>query len=236
MVATSPGIQLTLCVDSGQALQKFHRWALAVRLCCYIAGKLFEDIPMKLKTALTIAAFAGILGACQNAPTSQGSNMTQEQIVEKREKILSMADKALSRLYAHNPGVRKEIEQAAGYGVFDVTAINAVLLVGSRGPGVIFDNKTGKHTFMQSMRAGTVPGLGYQELYQIFIFKSREALDQFKVSDKGGGDLMASTTVGTTAVQISANPYISVYQLSEKGYALQANYGGAVYIVDPDLN
>ena len=47
---------------------------------------------------------------------------------------------------------------------------------------------------------------------------------------------MASTTVGTTAVQISANPYINVYQLSEKGYALQANYGGAVYVVDPDLN
>ena len=191
---------------------------------------------MKLKTSLIVAAFAGILGACQNPQMSQGSNMTQEQITEKRDKILSMADKALARLYAHNPGVRKEIEQAVGYGVFDVTAINAVLLVGARGPGVIFDNKTGKHTFMQSMRAGTGPGLGYQELYQIFVFKSREALDQFKVGDKGGGDLMASTTVGTTAVQVSANPYISVYQLSEKGYALQANYGGAVYVVDPDLN
>lgn len=205
-------------------------------LCCYIPGKLFEDTHMKLKTSLIIAAFASILGACQNSPSSQGANMTQEQITEKRDKILNMADKALARLYAHNPGVRKEIEQAAGYGVFDVTAINAVLLVGSRGPGVIFDNKTGKHTFMQSMRAGTGPGLGYQELYQIFVFKSKEALDQFKVGDKVGGDLMASTTVGTTAVQVSANPYINVYQLSEKGYALQANYGGAVYVVDPDLN
>ena len=47
---------------------------------------------------------------------------------------------------------------------------------------------------------------------------------------------MASTTVGTNAVQVSANPYINVYQLSEKGYALQANYGGAVYLVNPDLN
>ena len=62
------------------------------------------------------------------------------------------------------------------------------------------------------------------------------ALDQFKVGDKAGGDLMASTTVGTNALQVSANPYITVYQLSEKGYALQANYGGAVYVVDPDLN
>ena len=191
---------------------------------------------MKLKTILIIAALAGILGACQSSPTSQAGNLTQEQVTEKRDKVLNMADKALARLYVQNPGVRKEIEQAAGYGVFDITAINAVLLVGARGPGVIFDNKTKKPTFMQSMRAGTGPGLGYQELYQIFVFKSREALDQFKVGDKGGGDLMASTTVGTTAVQISANPYITVYQLSEKGYALQANYGGAVYVVDANLN
>jgi lipid-binding SYLF domain-containing protein len=209
---------------------------LTLDLCCYISRWPFEDTSMKLKTSLMIATFSGILAACQSSPTSQAGNLTQEQIAEKRDTILNMADKALTRLYAHNPGVRKEIEQAAGYGVFDVTAINAVLLVGSRGPGVIFDNKTRKPTFMQSMRAGTGPGLGYQELYQIFVFKSREALDQFRVGDKIGGDLMASTTVGTTAVQISANPYINVYQLSEKGYALQANYGGAVYIVDPDLN
>ena len=217
-------------------MKNLHDAELVLRLCCYISPKPYSDPLMKLKTSLIIVAAVGILGACQSSPTSQTGNLTQEQVTEKRDKVLNMADKALARLYAQNPGVRKEIEQAAGYGVFDITAINAVLLVGARGPGVIFDNKTKKPTFMQSMRAGTGPGLGYQELYQIFVFKSREALDQFKVGDKGGGDLMASTTVGTTAVQISANPYITVYQLSEKGYALQANYGGAVYVVDANLN
>ena len=191
---------------------------------------------MKLKTTLFAAVLVALLGACQNAPLSSGANLTPQQISEQRDKILAMADKALTRLYAENPGARKEIEQAVGYGVFDVTTINAVLLVGSKGPGVIFDNKTKKPTFMTSMRAGTGPGVGYQELFQIFVFKSSEALDQFKVSDKAGGDLMASTTVGTNALQVSANPFITVYQLSEKGYALQANYGGAVYVVDPDLN
>ena len=47
---------------------------------------------------------------------------------------------------------------------------------------------------------------------------------------------MASATVGTESKQISANPYIKVYVLSEKGYAVQANYGGAAYMVDPNLN
>jgi lipid-binding SYLF domain-containing protein len=191
---------------------------------------------MNLRISLAIIAAAGLLGACQNLSTPQGKGLSQQQVSDQRDKVASMADKALAKLYAQNPEARKEIEQAVGYGVFDVTAINAVLLVGSRGPGVIFDNRTKKPTYMLSMRAGTGPGLGYQELYQIFVFKSREALDQFKVGDKVGGDVVASTTVGTSATQISANPYIKVYQLSEKGYALQANWGGAVYAVDPDLN
>lgn len=191
---------------------------------------------MKLQNSLIIAAVAGFLGACQNVPLPESGKLTPQQVAEQRDKTLTMADTALAKLYAANPAVRKEIEQAEGYGVFDITTINAVLLVGAKGPGVIFDNRTRKPTFMISMRAGTGPGVGYQELYQIFVFKSREALDQFMVGDKAGGDLMASTTVGTTAVQVSANPYINVYQLSEKGYALQANYGGAVYLVDPNLN
>lgn len=191
---------------------------------------------MNLRTPLLIAAFAGFLGACQNTSTMDGANLTQQQITDQRDKILKMADKALAKLYAANPDARKEIEQASGYGVFDITSINAVLLVGAKGPGVIFDNKTKKPTFMTSIRAGTGPGVGYQELFQIFVFKSKEALEQFTVGGKVGGDLMASTTVGTEAKQISANPYIKVYQLSEKGYALQANYGGAAYVVDPNLN
>lgn len=191
---------------------------------------------MKLQSTLAIIAVAGLLGACQNLSSPGAKGLSQEQISEQRGKVLGMTDKALARLYAQKPEARKEIEQAAGYGVFDVTAINAVVLVGSRGPGVIVDNKTKAQTFMLSMRAGTGPGLGYQELYQIFIFKSREAMDQFKLGGKAGGDLVASTTVGTDAQQLSANPYIKVYQLSEKGYALQANWGGAVYVVDPDLN
>lgn len=191
---------------------------------------------MKLQMPMIILAFTSMVGACQNILMPEEGDLTQQQISDQREIILSMADKALTKLYAVNPAARKEIELAAGYGVFDITTINAVLLVGAKGSGVIFDNKTKKHTFMQSMRAGTGPGVGYQELYQIFVFKSQEALDQFKVGDKAGGDLMASTTVGTKAVQVSANPYINVYQLSEKGYALQANYGGAVYLVDPNLN
>jgi lipid-binding SYLF domain-containing protein len=89
---------------------------------------------------------------------------------------------------------------------------------------------------MKAMRGGTGPGVGYQELRQVFIFKSEEAITQFKVGGKVGGDVSASMTVGTTNKQQSFNPYIKTYQITEKGAAVQANWGGTAYLVDPDLN
>lgn len=131
IVTTSIKKQLTLCVDCGQALKNFLGAVFVPGLCCYIPGKLFEDT-LKTEDLPDHRCFRQYPRRLPGAPrVRRGANMTQEQITEKRDKILNMADKALARLYAHNPGVRKEIEQAAGYGVFDVTAINAVLLVGS---------------------------------------------------------------------------------------------------------
>lgn len=186
-----------------------------------------------MKKIFVLILVSCFLSACQTNPSSPEG---QAEIKEKREKILAMADKGLSLLYESKPDAREAVEGAVGYAVFDTTSVNAILLVGANGPGVIIDNKTKEKTFMSTVRAGTGPGIGYQELYQIFIFKSAGAFDQFKLGGKIGGDLVASTTVGTTALQASANPYISVYQVSQKGFALQANWGGAVFIVDDELN
>jgi hypothetical protein len=46
----------------------------------------------------------------------------------------------------------------------------------------------------------------------------------------------AGATVGTSNVQQSFNPEIRVYQLNDKGFALQANWGGTAYVADPELN
>ena len=48
--------------------------------------------------------------------------------------------------------------------------------------------------------------------------------------------MSASATVGTGTVQQSFNPYIRTWQLTDKGFAVQANWGGTAYFVDPDLN
>lgn len=188
---------------------------------------------------IIVAAAVSLLSACQSSPTKdepQKQNLSTPEIEKQRQTELDMSKKVLARLYAAKPEAKAEIEAASGYGIFDITSINALILVGQKGKGVIFDNKTGAPTFMLAGKIGTGPGLGYQELYQIFVFKSDAALDQFKIGDSAGGDLNASVTAGTAGGQISFNPYIDTYQISEKGFAVQANWGGTAYMVDPDLN
>jgi lipid-binding SYLF domain-containing protein len=190
----------------------------------------------RFSTHLLLAGIL-LLGACQTMqPTAQPENLSQEQIAEQRKQVDDMAAKALERLYAEKPEVKAEIEESAGYGVFDITSINAVMYVGATGPGVIIDNKTGHRSYMRAIRAGTGPGIGFQEVYQIFVFKSDFALSQFRVGDAAGGDIGASATLGTMGGQVSFNPYISVYLLSEMGFAVQANWGGTGYVLDPNLN
>ncbi len=185
-----------------------------------------------------LAICTALLAAgCQtSSKTPEQENLSKKEIVERREQVLAMAQLALDKLYAEKPAAKEEIASAAGYAVFNIGTVNALVLVEAHGKGVVFDNKTGKQTFMLTARAGTGPGLGYQRLYQIFVFKSEAALAQFKVGDTGGGDVSASATLGTAGKQYSFNPYITVYQVSEKGFAVQANWGGTAYLVDPNLN
>ena len=174
---------------------------------------------------------------CQTSPkTPEKENLSSSEVLERRTQILDMSKLALDKLIADNPAAKAEIEAAAGYAVFNISTVNALVLVEAHGRGVVFDNKTQKQTFMLTARAGTGPGLGYQRLYQIFVFKNATALAQFKVGDAAGGDVSAAATVGTASKQYSFNPYITVYQVSEKGFAVQANWGGTAYLVDPNLN
>lgn len=190
-----------------------------------------------LTNALLITA-ALLLAACQSGGDTrpEKANLTSTEVKEKREAVEGMAKLALEKLYAQNPEAKKEIELAAGYGVFDIATVNIVLFVGASGSGMLVNNKSKDKTFMRALRAGTGPGVGYQELYQIFVFKNASALEQFALGNKAGADVSASVTAGTSGKQYSFNPNITVYQLSEKGFALQANWGGTGYILDPDLN
>jgi len=190
-----------------------------------------------------LIAAAGLLAAAllSGAPVARAQDENQPPPLSAAEKEaerkarLKLAEDGLARLYKLQPEARKAVEKAAGYAVFDISAIYAILFVGQKGKGVLVDNATKKQTFMLSNRAGTGPGIGKQRVYQVFVFKSKGSMEQFVLAGGLGGDVSATYSAGKDGAVRSFNPQIDVYQIPESGMAVQASWGGTVYSVDTQL-
>ena len=194
-----------------------------------------KPISMNRIVRLLVLLAAVSVPAGQGALAADAPKMSAAEKQAERDARLKLAAEGLEKLYAVQPDARAIVEKAPGYAVFDISAIYALLLVGQKGKGVLFDNATKKPTFMLSSRAGTGPGVGKQRVFQIFVFKSKGAMDQFVLAGGLGGDVSGSASTGTDGMVRSFNPQIDIYQITISGMAVQASWGGTVYKVDSDL-
>ncbi|AUR50803.1 hypothetical protein [Aquella oligotrophica] len=153
-------------------------------------------------------------------------NLSSSDKIKTRQQYLSMSKAALKVVYTKNPDLKANFESAVAFGVFEINNYNVLLYVGAYGKGVIFDNKNKKVIYMYTSRAGTGPGIGYESLYIIFVFRNQFALQQFIGAKGSGADIGASATLGVVGGQFSFNPEVSVYQVYKNGFDLQANWGG----------
>jgi len=198
-----------------------------------------QNLLKKFSQLLAIAIFGLILVGCQSTAKDE-KPLTQEQIIQKRQATIEMAKTGLDALIKQNPKVKEEIEKAPGYAVFSATNINVVLIVIARGEGVLYDKRRKEPVFMQDLKTGEGLGAGYQTQYQIVIFKTTSAIDQFLLTSvdgqKGGIDVDANFSAGSGGTIRSFNPDITINTVGLSGYDLQANYGGTLYLVDQQLN
>lgn len=203
-----------------------------------------------MKKLITIIGIYLFVGFQANAIASEDfvseqrdsfDTMSPEDIVAKRQEILIMSEETLERLYKEQPEVKEDIKNAYGYGVFEGQAVNVVLYNAGRGIGVVYDNKTKTPIFMNVIKAGTGPGVGYKSFHGILIFDNKTVFDQFTTV---GFQLTASadavmTMAGkgvTSGTSVSLVPGVSLYQLIDTGLVLQANWGGTEFLKDPNLN
>jgi lipid-binding SYLF domain-containing protein len=153
---------------------------------------------------------------------------------ERREAILKMRDATLERLYKEKPEAKGVVDQGAGYAVFDAMGVNLVLYVSGKGAGVLVDKSADKPTYMSMIRAGTGPGLGYKEFKQVIVFKNRKAMELFQTT---GVDVGASFDFGSVLAKgQSFHPDFALYTMTDKGFTVQANWGGTKYFKDAELN
>lgn len=203
---------------------------------------------MKSIASTLLAVLGGLLlSSCATAPPADAAKSAQagqpvSAAVEKgRMERRELRDRTLEQFYKDKPELRDEIAKAEGYAVFDGSQLNLVLYVGASGHGILVDSKSGAETFMLMKRVGTGPGVGYKDYRQLMVFKSRALFDQFRTV---GADVSASADaamkLGGTGTSldgsISFNPELSVYQITDRGLMLQANWGGLAYYPDSELN
>jgi len=190
------------------------------------------------------AMLASAISLGSGSTHAQGEQQKQEEVKkltpeEKqagREAGLATVEAGMAKLYEIAPDARASVEKSPGYAVFDVTGVYALVFVGQKGKGVLINNETKKPTYMMSVRAGTGPGIGKQRVYQIFVFKSKGAMEQFVIAGGTGGDVSATASAGKDGFVRSFNPNIDIYQITISGNAVQASWGGTVYSVDTSLN
>jgi len=193
-------------------------------------------IRLVLLASASLLLAPGVHAQKSESSKQTSSKLSPEQKEAGRAAALKLSADALEKLYKVQPDARKAVEGSVGYAVFDITSIYAILFVGQKGKGVLFDNKSKKTTFMTSTRMGTGPGAGKQRVFQIFVFKSKGAMDQFVLAGGLGGDVTGTISTGSDGSVRSFNPSIDIYQIPESGMAIQASWGGTVYAVDSDLN
>jgi len=203
--------------------------------------KSFGSIISILAVIGLFAGGGGISSAFGAEPSASQSKMSAAEVTKKRDALRKIRDDALEDFYATKPEIKEELAKAVGYAVFDASQVNILLFVGGLGEGVLVENGTGKETFMKMTRAGTGPGIGYKSFRQLMVFKDRSLFDNFrKLGADMGASADATMKIGGKGVavdpNVSFNPLLSIYQITDRGALLQANWGGVAYSPDADLN
>src|SRR5215468_7450213 len=160
---------------------------------------------------------------------------------EKQAAIRKEAQATLAKLYAIQPGARAAVQKAAGYAAFDNFGMNLFVLSTARGKGIAVANASKRQTFMKMFSAGVGLGMGAKDFRVVFVFETPQGLDNFINS---GWDADAHAEAMAKAGQkggafegaVSVSPGVWVYQLTEKGLAVEATLQGTKYSKDDKLN
>ena len=160
---------------------------------------------------------------------------------ERQAEIRNKSSDTLAKLYKTHPSAKAAIKSAAGYATFSNFGMKILLAGGGKGHGMVFDNATKQITYMKMLEMQAGLGVGVKKFHTIFVFETKDAMDHF--IDNGlefGGEATAAATTGDkgSAYQgaVSVMPGVWMYQLTDKGLALELAGKGTKYYKDDELN
>lgn len=166
-----------------------------------------------------------------------------EQEKEKeRTEIRQMSQDTLSRLYKAQPSAQAAVQKAYGYAVFSNTGIKILFGGSGKGAGVAVSNQNKAETFMKMLEIQAGLGMGVKKFKVIFVFDTEKAFDGFVNSgwEFGGQTSAAAKTSpekgGSMEGAASVSDGVWMYQMTDKGLALELTGKGTKYSKNDDLN
>ena len=160
---------------------------------------------------------------------------------EKQAEARKKADATLQKLYKAKPSAQAAVKSAAGYAVFNSGGAKILVAGAGRGSGIAVDKTSQKVTYMKMREIQAGLGMGVKKFSTIFVFENKDALERFINSgwEFGGQSTAAAKTGdggGSLQGAVSVSPGVWMYQLTDKGIALELTGKGTKYFKDDELN
>jgi len=162
--------------------------------------------------------------------------------IEKKQKdIRTMARDTLERLYEADPKAKSAVEGASGYAVFSNLGIKILVAGSGNGKGIAIDNKSKHETFMKMLELQAGLGMGVKKFSVVFVFDNQRVFNSFVNSGwQFGGQATAAVKNGDKGASmegaVSVSDGVWMYQLTDKGIALEITAKSTKYYKDDDLN
>jgi lipid-binding SYLF domain-containing protein len=160
---------------------------------------------------------------------------------KERQEIQKIEKDVLAKLYSAQPAAKAVIDKAAGYAVFSNFGMKILVAGSGSGKGVAVDRKSGQRTYMRMGELQAGVGIGVKKFQVVFVFETADRLNAFISQGwEFGGQTTAAATTGdqgaAMAGALSVQPGVWMYQMTDKGVAVEATVKGTKYWKDRDLN
>jgi lipid-binding SYLF domain-containing protein len=190
---------------------------------------------MKTTRARNIIAVALV---CALAVAAHADDNKKEK---KQNDIRTMAQDTLQRLYQAEPNAKSAVEGAAGYAVFSNLGVKILIAGSGNGQGIAVNNKSKNETFMKMLELQAGLGMGVKKFRVVFVFDNEKAFNSFVNSGwQFGGQATAAAKTGdkggSMAGAASVSDGVWMYQLTDKGLAVEITAKSTKYYKDDDLN
>lgn len=178
---------------------------------------------------------------CLVAVTALAADDEKDKEKERNE-IRQMSQQTLARLYKAEPSAKTAVGKAYGYAVFSNTGIKILFGGSGNGKGLAINNQTKAETFMKMFEIQAGLGMGVKKFRVIFVFDNEKAFNGFVNSgwEFGGQSSAAAKTSpekgGSMQGAASVSDGVWMYQMTDKGLALELTGKGTKYSKDKDLN